>query len=221
MPSIEIDNDATLGHLTPSTSTNTASLASEQVEVTPESTRTTNVLSHIASGSTISEIDPSVTETDHPLIPSPHTSPEPFQTDLQGHYIGPSSGLSFLLRIQKRLHRSISSSANSSIFTFGDAPLPDVDSSFFVLPPISESRALVVRYFDFVAPTHRFLHRSTVESWLSDLYENPGRSRYEEDYAHAAVLFMVLAQAQIHLPDSTASDTEKRLRRISYSQLKL
>ena len=49
-------------------------------------------------------------------------TPEPPQEDLQGHYIGPASGVSFLLRVQKRLHQAISFSVPSnSIFTFGDA----------------------------------------------------------------------------------------------------
>lgn len=64
-------------------------------------------------------------------------SPEPPQTDLQGHYIGPASGVSFLLRMQKRLEQSISFSHDSSIFTFGDAPLhpPEFDPSFCIMLP--------------------------------------------------------------------------------------
>lgn len=133
-------------------------------------------------------------------VQSSRNSPEPSQTDRQGHYVGPSSGLSFLLRAQKRLHKIVSLSQNSSIFTFGDTPLPDFDSSFFVLPPKERAAALVARYFDFAFPTHRFLHRPTVELWLEELYGNLGvmRERVGEK-GKRAVLFMVLAQAEEYM----------------------
>jgi hypothetical protein len=68
----------------------------------------------------------------------------------------------------------VSFSPNSSIFTFGDAPLPEFDPSFFVLPPKDDARTLVARYFEFAVATHRFLHRPTVESWLEEFYEGLG-----------------------------------------------
>ena len=82
-------------------------------------------------------------------------SPEPCQTDFQGHYIGPASGLSFLLRIQKRLHHAISFSQTSSIFTFGDAPLhlPESDPSFCMMLPRPDAQRLMDRYFDFAMST--------------------------------------------------------------------
>lgn len=86
---------------------------------------------------------------------SSRNSPDPSQTDLQGHYVGPSSGVSFLLRVQKKLHEKLSFSQNSSIFTFGDAPLPEFDPSYFVLPPKADADILVARYFDFAMVTHR------------------------------------------------------------------
>ena len=66
---------------------------------------------------------------------SSRSSLEPSQTDLEGQYVGPSSGVAFLLRAQRRLHEVVTLSPNSSIFTFGDSPLPEYDPSFFVLPP--------------------------------------------------------------------------------------
>lgn len=104
-------------------------------------------------------------------LQSSRNSPEPSQIDLQGHYVGPSSGVSFLLRVQRKLHQKVSFSQNSSIFTFGDAPLPNFDPSFFVLPPKAEAEKLVARYFDFAVATHRFLHRPTVEAWFQKFYE--------------------------------------------------
>lgn len=131
---------------------------------------------------------------------SSRNSPEPSQTDLQGHYVGPSSGVSFLLRAQKRLHKIVSLSSNSSIFTFGDSPLPEFDSSFFVLPPKERARLLVARYFDFAVPTHRYLHRPTVEGWVEELYGNLGTLRDRSgERGKRAVTFMVFAQASEYM----------------------
>ncbi|KAF6827503.1 fungal specific transcription factor domain-containing protein [Colletotrichum plurivorum] len=131
--------------------------------------------------------------------PPSRASPEPTQTDLQGHYVGPSSGVSFLLRVQKRLHQAVSFSQASSIFTFGDAPLPDFDPSgaFCVLLSRDEASTLLKRYFDFAVPTHRFLHRPTVEGWLDEFFTTNGAMKSQEDApARRALLFMVFAQAQ-------------------------
>ncbi|KAL1899930.1 hypothetical protein Sste5346_002796 [Sporothrix stenoceras] len=165
---------------------------------------------------------------------SSRVSPEPLQTDLQGHYVGPASGVSFLLRVQKRLHDNVSflQQTSSSIFTFGDAPLQptaqahdDFDAAggsdmLFLTQP--EANGLLARYFDFAVPTHRFLHRPTVESWLNTFYATRGRmstnssgsgngnvngagngrETREDGRAQAAVLFMVFAQARDYLPAS-------------------
>lgn len=133
---------------------------------------------------------------------SSRNSPEPSQNDQQGHYVGPASGASFLLRIQRKLvhgQQSLLSSTSdeSSIFTFGDLPLPDVfDPSFFILPPQSDAEALLARYFDFASATHRFLHRPTVEAWLAELYETDGAMRQRATArSRTALLFMVFAHA--------------------------
>ncbi|KAF1963861.1 hypothetical protein CC80DRAFT_396787 [Byssothecium circinans] len=127
------------------------------------------------------------------------TSPEPPQTDLQGHYVGPASGVSFLLRIQKRLHQNTLHSHDSSIFTFGDAPLPEFDPTFFVLPPKADAQKLVGRYFDFAAPTHRFMHRPSVEQMLDEFYETQGNMRNKDDApSKTALLLIVLAQAKAY-----------------------
>lgn len=134
-------------------------------------------------------------------VQSSRNSPEAPQTDLQGHIVGPSSGVSFLLRVQKKLHQKISFSQNTSIFTFGDAPLPEFDPSFLVLPPKAEAEMLVARYFDFAIATHRFLHRPTVEGWLEDFYDGLGEMKQKDGARErTAVLFMVFAQAMEHLP---------------------
>jgi hypothetical protein len=138
--------------------------------------------------------------------PPSRTSPEPAQLDQQGHYLGPASGVSFLMRIQKTLHQNSSLSHESSIFTFGDAPLPDFDPTFFVLPPKADAQRLVERYFDFVAPTHRFLHRPTIERMLEEFYETQGDMRNKEEApAKTALLLIIFAQSQAYMPPWAAA----------------
>ncbi|KAH7075126.1 fungal-specific transcription factor domain-containing protein [Paraphoma chrysanthemicola] len=153
-------------------------------------------------------------ETTASRDPPSRNSPEPArgQTDQQGHYIGSSSAVSFLLRIQKRLHQDSSLSHDSSIFTFGDAPLPEFDPSFFVLPPKPDAQRLVERYFDYAAPTHRFLHRPTIEGLVEEFYETQGDMRTQEGAAaNTALLLIVFAQAQAYMPPgSTTKDNSPR-----------
>ncbi|KAF1840240.1 fungal-specific transcription factor domain-containing protein [Cucurbitaria berberidis CBS 394.84] len=134
--------------------------------------------------------------------PPSRNSPEPQhgQRDQEGHYVGSSSAVAFLIRIQKRLHQNSSLSHNSSIFTFGDAPLPEFDPSFFVLPPKPDAQRLVERYFDYAAPTHRFLHRPSIEKLVDEFYETQGEVRGENGKAKAALLMVVFAQAQAYMP---------------------
>lgn len=132
-------------------------------------------------------------------------SPEPSQTDLQGHYIGPASGVSFLLRVQKRLHQAISFSDPNSIFTFGDAPLhpPDYDPSFCMMLPRDDAQRLVDRYFDFGMPTYRFIHRPTLQKWFAEFYDTLGIMRDASSAAaKIALLFMVFAQGRVYMPDN-------------------
>ncbi|KAL2834738.1 fungal-specific transcription factor domain-containing protein, partial [Aspergillus pseudoustus] len=136
---------------------------------------------------------------------SSRNSPEPSQTDLQGHYIGPASGVSFLLRVQKRLHQAISFAQPSSIFTFGDAPLhlPEFDPSFCMMLPRADAHRLVDRYFDFAMPTYRFLHRPTIEEWFAEFYDTLGVMRDAHSApAKVALLFMVFSQARVYMPDN-------------------
>lgn len=132
-------------------------------------------------------------------VQSSRNSPEPAQTDRQGHYVGPASGASFMLRIQRKLQQQPSAalSSDTSIFTFGDLPLPEFDPRFLILPPRSEAEALVSRFFEFASATHRYVHRQTVEAWLQELYETNGAMR-EQAAARSktALLFMVFASAE-------------------------
>ncbi|KAL7628833.1 hypothetical protein AAE478_000348 [Parahypoxylon ruwenzoriense] len=132
------------------------------------------------------------------VIQSSRNSPEPLQTDRQGHIVGPSSGVSFLLRVQRKLVNQASHySSESSIFTFGDLPLPEWDGSFFILHPKNEAKELLNRYFDFAVATHRFLHRRTMELWLEELYETGGKMRSKEgSRSRVALIFMMFAYAK-------------------------
>ncbi|KAF2793308.1 hypothetical protein K505DRAFT_325558 [Melanomma pulvis-pyrius CBS 109.77] len=144
--------------------------------------------------------------------PATRSSPEPTQTDQQGHYVGTSSGVSLILRIQKRLHQSSALSHDSSIFTFGDAPLPEVDQTFFVLPPRADAERLVKCYFEFAASTHRYLHRPSIEGILNEFYETQGNMHNKEDgQAKTALLLSVFAQSTAHMaPGSTTQPDSAR-----------
>lgn len=136
---------------------------------------------------------------------SSRNSPEPSQTDLQGHYIGPASGVSFLLRVQKRLHQAISFSQPSSIFTFGDAPLqpPEFEPSFCMMLPKDAAQRLLDRYFDFAMPTYRFLHRPTLQEWFIEFYDTLGIMRNTHSApAKVALLFMVFAHGRVYMPEN-------------------
>lgn len=155
------------------------------------------------AASTLTRLQPTIVDSSNPdsRMQSSRNSPEIPQTDLQGHYVGPSSGASFLLRVQKKLHRETTLSQDSSIFTFGDAPLPEFDPSFFVLPPKPDAENLVARYFDFAVPTYRFLHRPTIELWLHEFYDNLGTfQRKAGAKGRTALLFMVFAEARKYMP---------------------
>lgn len=135
-------------------------------------------------------------------------SPEPSQTDLQGHYVGPASGVSFLLRLQKRLRQAVSLSNDSTIFTFGDAPLelPDFDPSFCMMLPRDDAQKLLNRYYDFAMPTYRFIHQPTSQEWFDEFYDTLGvmRDAYSAP-AKIALLFMIFAHARLYMPEAERS----------------
>jgi hypothetical protein len=149
-----------------------------------------------------------------PAPEPPSRSPEPTQTDLQGHYVGPASGVSFLLGVQKRLHQSGIFSNASSIFTFGDTPLPYIDPTYCIIPARDETAQLLQRYFDFTVPVDRFLHRPTVEELLSEFYETSGAMKSKDEAPSSkALLFMVFALSQEHISPKL-SDVTTNLRSV-------
>ncbi|RPB07429.1 hypothetical protein P167DRAFT_529996 [Morchella conica CCBAS932] len=125
---------------------------------------------------------------------SSRNSPEPFHTDRQGQYVGSSSGVSFLLRVQKRLHLINSPASNSAIFPSGDGLPSSHDAASFILPPKQDAVELLEVYFNYAMPTYRFLHRPTVEAWLDEFYENFEEGGCERE--KTAILLLIWAQAK-------------------------
>ncbi|RAK96091.1 Zn(II)2Cys6 transcription factor [Aspergillus ibericus CBS 121593] len=114
---------------------------------------------------------------------SQRNSPDPAVTDLEGNYLGPASGVSFLNRVWRRLHQdevhaipdrleNEPSPKNTSVFMFGDKPYSDYREVVFTLPPFNTAQELVDIYFDFSMVTYRFLHRGSVQEWLRQVYAN-------------------------------------------------
>lgn len=140
-----------------------------------------------------------VTSEASPSQSSPHST----RAGLHGMYLGPASGVSFLVRVQKRLDQAISFSHPGSIFTFGDAPLPFVDSdpSFCMMLPREDAQRLLDRFFDFAMPTFRFLHRPTIETWFAEFYSTLGQMHDPHSApAKVALILMVLAHGRMYMP---------------------
>lgn len=138
-------------------------------------------------------------------------SPDPVTTDLEGNYLGPSSGISFLNRVWQRLHQDESSaitgelqnecsSRNTSVFMFGDKPYSNPHESGFILPPFEKARELVNIYFDFAIVTYRFLHRGSVDEWIKQIYDNNISSANPPTghmVARTAIVLMIFAVATL------------------------
>ncbi|KAH8799138.1 hypothetical protein F5884DRAFT_135046 [Xylogone sp. PMI_703] len=150
-------------------------------------------------------------------IPPPHngtslrSSPEACESDMQGHLAGPSPAVSFLIHLQRSLRNSLNAPPLTSIFTFGDAALPDFDETSFILPSEEEAFLLAARYFDFAPPTYRFLHRQTIQQWIQELYNDPRRSEtlWRSKYA---VILTVFAQGSRYMSSKSGrkvTDNEK------------
>jgi hypothetical protein len=147
--------------------------------------------------------------------PPSRASPDIPVTDLQGHYIGPASGVSFLHRVQQRLHMNDHSSPS---FTFGDTPLPEFDpANFVVMVSKEETRHLVQKFFDFSVPIDRLFHKPTIEAWLEEFHDTMGAMVWtNEAPARRAVLWMIFAIAQGHFNDTHSANERKRCVPLSF-----
>ncbi len=141
------------------------------------------------------------------LDQSLRNSPEPPQDDFEGHYVGPSSGVSFLLRAQKRVHASINFEQSSSIFTFGDTPLPKCDTSFFHLPARDEAQKLIAHYFDFAYPTHRFLHRPTIDRSLDEFYDTFSHRNVPAGVREQRALLLAMMASAMQFSANSTTDS--------------
>lgn len=147
------------------------------------------------------------------------SSQEAEETRFEGDYIGPTSGIAFLRRAQRRFQDfagTISSNfdgqGSTSIFSFGDGWVPDYSASDFVFPNRNEAKHLFNRYFDFAMPTYRFLHRATAQGWLESMCDEQSLSS-----AKSAIVLLILATAKLYgedeaglLHDGEAKDSEER-----------
>lgn len=148
---------------------------------------------------------------------SSRSSQEPDETRFEGHYTGPTSGIAFLHRAQRRFKQDLAAARTSninngttsetSIFSFGDGCYTKYSISDLVLPHRTEAKDLLNRYFDFAMPTYRFLHRPAVEEWLERLCDENEKvktnSKTHLPNAEAAICFLVLATAKLYGEDSS------------------
>lgn len=148
------------------------------------------------------------------------SSPEPEATDLEGNYLGPCSGISFLSRSWRRLKQDNISAApkipgnaqskNTPVLLFGDRPFSDkADWSTLQLPPREQGKRLLDLYFDFSIVTYRFLHRGNVMAWLDMVYEKnilPSNSTPNNLAAKVGVIYMIFAMGMLGEEQSNGND---------------
>ncbi|KAH7043792.1 fungal-specific transcription factor domain-containing protein [Macrophomina phaseolina] len=137
--------------------------------------------------------------------PSRRPSPEPDGT-FDGHYLGPSSSVAWLRRALRKLGQARAlkeqlpdasnhaSPKDATIFNYGDKDPPPASGPGLALPSEGRTDYLLTRYFEFAAPTYRFLHRPTVESWLAAMH-HPTSSLHP---AKKAVVLVILAIATLY-----------------------
>ncbi|KAH7383158.1 fungal-specific transcription factor domain protein [Cadophora sp. MPI-SDFR-AT-0126] len=153
---------------------------------------------------------------------SARNSPERGATDFGGHYLGPSSGITFLNRAWRRMNQDFVANIpyhlrdeplQSSIFNYGDAPFAPYHPNKFTLPSRQQASSLAAIYFDKAIVTYRFLHRGSVELWLDEIYHT-GRSLWDNPpksqslISKAAVVFMIFAVVMLHEEKSQEWNTE-------------
>jgi hypothetical protein len=126
---------------------------------------------------------------------------------LEGNYLGPSSGISFLTRVWRRLKQDAISmtpriqrdetSKNTPVLTFGDRPFSTADDwRGLVMPSLERALKLVDIYFDFSIVTYRFLHRGTVDSLIRGIIDkgfSPSNPPPAHWAAKAAIVFMLFS----------------------------
>ncbi|KAH7355355.1 fungal-specific transcription factor domain-containing protein [Rhexocercosporidium sp. MPI-PUGE-AT-0058] len=105
------------------------------------------------------------------------------------------NGETIFQRTQNNLNHRANYHQNP-IFSFGDPPIPDLDTSFFALPTYRLAQSMITQYFDFGAALHRFLHHKTVEEWMESLLDSPrSMNSRPVDHSKNAVVLMIFALA--------------------------
>lgn len=76
---------------------------------------------------------------------------------------------------------------------------------------MEEASRLVQRFFDFTVPIDRLLQRATVDQWLQEFYDTMGSMRDPVTApTRRAILWMIFAMAQEHMPVETIDTTSDR-----------
>ncbi|KAK7888287.1 hypothetical protein LTR67_009165 [Exophiala xenobiotica] len=125
---------------------------------------------------------------------SRRVSLDPPQTFAEGQHIGPSAGVSFLYHAWNRSGAPDDEATlpTARLTCHGDMPQPPVTKNPH-LPTREEASTLLERYFQFATPTYRFLHRPTVEKWMSELIDGAQLLK-----AEAACALIVCSQALLY-----------------------
>lgn len=127
--------------------------------------------------------------------------------DVDGHYVGPTSGLSFLHRAQQRFAHAApeavtepQADGSARWTSSGDKPFVAAPNSFHV-PSSQDAVDLLDLYFDVCVATYRILHRPTVDVWQNILQQNVARARSlitDIGQARLAIVLGVFAIATFH-----------------------
>ncbi|KAF0321174.1 hypothetical protein GQ607_011579, partial [Colletotrichum asianum] len=132
--------------------------------------------------------------------------PKCVQDDIVCEFKAPyARGLSFLLRLQRRLRENSGGSTETSVFALGDPVLPQFDNTAVILPPKEKADNLLKTYFELSSPTYRFLHRPTVEGWLEEVYQNGTVSAPHSRSKYAVIMTMFAQSIQYIEPQGTSN----------------
>lgn len=131
----------------------------------------------------------------------------PDAADVEGHYVGPTSALSFLRRAQQRFTDARPSRSEDSASdchetwrSAGDKPFVQTSDSY-TIPSGHDAIELLDLYFDVCVATYRILHRPTVDVWHDTLQQNATHARAHATglgEARLAILLGVFAIATFH-----------------------
>lgn len=122
----------------------------------------------------------------------------------------PSTFTSTYHRTQHNLTHSTTHKHKNPVFAYGDQTLPEPDTSYFLLPPLDESRNLVAKFFEIVNPSMRIFHQPTVDKWLLDVLENFRRGQ-TVDIARSAIVLLILA-CSYNYRDISSKDEDTNIR---------